>query len=78
MRFARLLVSEIKLYYGKDVETGRTNRDLYSRLKDPIERSRELYVDRVASPIRDSTTYFDEELVRTLADGDPGVMGSPG
>ena len=33
-RFARLLVSEIKLYNEAQVNAGRDHRDLYDRLKD--------------------------------------------
>ncbi len=74
-RFARLLVSEIKLYNEAQVSAGRENRDLYDRLKDDIERSRRMYLDRVPTHIHTSTNYFYEELVRTLANGDPSLLG---
>src|SRR5207253_10988363 len=45
-RFARLLVSEIKLYNEAKVEQGRKNRDLYERLKEDIDRSRQMYDER--------------------------------
>jgi hypothetical protein len=74
-RFARLLVSEIKLYNEAKVQQGRQQRVLYSMLKDDIERSRQLYSERVSSRIRGSTRYFDDELIRILADGDPAALG---
>jgi hypothetical protein len=74
-RFARLLVSEIKLYNEDDVERGRASRDLYQRLKDDIDRSREMYEKRIPSDVRESRDYFREELVRILADGDPDALG---
>jgi hypothetical protein len=74
-RFARLLVSEIKLYNEAKVQQGRQQRVIYSMLKDDIERSRQLYSERVSSRIRQSTNYFDDELVRILADGDPAALG---
>ena len=77
MRFARLLVSEIKLYNEAKVQQGRQNRDLYGLLKDDIERSRQLYRERVPEPIRAATRYFNDELVRILAEGDEGAMGQP-
>lgn len=77
MRFARLLVSEIKLYNEAKVQQGRTSRDLYELMKDDIERSRQLYKERVPEPIRATTNYFNDELVRILADGDSGAMGQP-
>ncbi|HMY75866.1 MAG TPA: hypothetical protein PLQ88_28855, partial [Blastocatellia bacterium] len=42
-RFARLLVSEIKLYNAARVNEGRRSLDLYDRLKDEIDRSRKVY-----------------------------------
>ena len=74
-RFARLLVSEIKLYNEAQVAAGRENRDLYERLRDDIERSRRTYMDRVPQHIFSSTDYFYEELVRTLANGDSSLLG---
>lgn len=74
-RFARLLISEIKLYNEAQVSAGRENRDLYDRLKDDIERSRRMYMDRVPSHVHSSTNYFYEELVKTLANGDPSLLG---
>jgi hypothetical protein len=74
-RFARLLVSEIKLYNEAQVSAGRENRDLYDRLKEDIERSRRMYVERVPYQIHSTTNYFYEELVRTLANGDPTLLG---
>jgi len=74
-RFARLLVSEIKLYNEAQVSAGRENKDLYERLKDDIERSRRMYTERVPEHIHSSTNYFYEELVRTLANGDPALLG---
>lgn len=74
-RLARLLVSEIQLYNQDEVEEGRRNRDLYERLKDDIDRSRQLYEERVDPAIRESTDYFYQELVRQLAAGDARALG---
>jgi hypothetical protein len=74
-RFARLLVSEIKLYNEAQVMAGREHKDLYDRLKDDIERSRRMYQERVPENIHSTTNYFYEELVRTLANGDPTLLG---
>ena len=74
-RFARLLVSEIKLYNEAQVAAGREHRDLYERLREDIERSRRMYQERVPTHIHSSTNYFYEELVRTLANGDPTLLG---
>jgi hypothetical protein len=74
-KIARLLVSEIKLYNEAKVAVGRKNRDLYERLKEDIERSRANYIDRVGQDLSARTTYFRDELVATLAEGDAGALG---
>jgi hypothetical protein len=74
-RFARLLVSEIKLYNETKVEMGRKNRDIYDRLKDDIDRSREMYEERIPEEVRRGSNYFYEELVRILGDGSPEALG---
>jgi len=74
-RFARLVVSEIKLYNEAKVNEGRKNKDIYERLKEDIERGRHMYHERVAPPVRDNTNYFYDELVRILAGGDQSALG---
>ena len=74
-RFARLLVSEIKLYNEEEVDRGRANGDLYSRLKEDIDRSREMFEKRIPPEVRAQRDYFHEELVRVLADGDEDALG---
>lgn len=74
-RLARLLVSEIKLYNEEQVEEGRRNRDIYERLREDIDRSRQMYDERVDSQILRSTDYFYQELVRILAAGDSKALG---
>lgn len=75
-RFARLLVSEIKLYNEKKVLEGRQASDLYGRLKEAIDRSREMYDKRVQPPVAAKFDYFHYELVNSLAEGDAGKFGA--
>lgn len=74
-RLARLLVSEIKLYNEEQVEEGRRKRDVYERLREDIERSRQMYEERVEPRILKTTDYFYQELVRILAAGDARALG---
>src|SRR5207237_6292698 len=74
-RFARLLVSEIKLYNEPKVDAGRKNRDLYERLKEDIDRSRQMYDERIPEDVRKTSNYFYDELVRILADGRAESLG---
>ncbi|HZT77619.1 MAG TPA: hypothetical protein VFA27_13285 [Vicinamibacterales bacterium] len=73
-RYAKLLVSEIKLYHESDVLAGRRARDLAARLGGEIARARVLYDQRVPLHVRQRADYFQDELVRTLADGDPTLL----
>jgi hypothetical protein len=74
-RFARLLVSEIKLYNETKVDQGRKNNDLYERLKEDIDRSRQMYDERIGDDVRKVSNYFYDELVRILADGRADALG---
>ena len=75
-KLARLLVSEIKLYNEAKVAVGRKNKDIYERLKEDIERSRQTYLDKVGADLAGATNYFRDELVATLAEGDAEALGA--
>jgi len=75
-RFARLLVSEIKLYNEQKVKEGRDGGDLYDRLREAIDRSREMYDKRIQPPVAAKFDYFHYEVVNTLAEGDEARLGS--
>jgi hypothetical protein len=75
-RFARLLISEIKLYNEQKVTEGRAEYDLYDRLREYIDRSREMYDKRVKAEVAARYDYFHGELVNTLAEGDAAKLGA--
>ena len=74
-RLARLLVSEIKLYNEEIIEEGRRTGNIYERLKDDIDRSRQMYEERIDPRLADQEDYFYQELVQRLAGGDTGLLG---
>jgi hypothetical protein len=74
-RFARLLVSEIKLYNEQKVKEGRDAQDLYDRLREAIDRSRDMYDKRVQPPVAAKFDYFHYEIVNTLAEGEATKLG---
>ena len=76
-RYARLLVSEIKLYNEVAVQIGRQKRDLLARLKPEIDRARNLYFQRISPAVDSRGALFQQELVQTLADGDASLLGNP-
>src|SRR4029079_5317459 len=69
---------EIKLYHEDSIAAGRRDRDLGSRLGGEIARARVLYEQRVPPHVRARAPYFDDELVRTLADGDQSLLETRG
>ena len=75
-RFARLLLSEIRMYHEPAVDEGRRSRNLLSRLGPEIERARRLYDERVPPSLRTRAELFHQELVATLAGGDPALLGA--
>lgn len=75
-RFAKLLIDEIKLYNEQKVAEGRLEYDLYDRLREYIDRSREMYDKRVKSEVASRYDYFHDELVNKLAEGDVSKLGS--
>ena len=74
-RLARLLVTEIKLYNEEEVEEGRQAGNVYARLREDIDRSQQIYNDRIAPEVREEKDYFHEALVRILAGGEAQVLG---
>jgi hypothetical protein len=74
-RYARLLVAEIRLYHEPLMNEARRERSVLRKLRPQIERAQQLYEERVSADIRSRTRYFEQELVRTLADGDPELLG---
>jgi hypothetical protein len=75
-RTARLLVSEIRLFHEPEVNEGRRHRNLLARLAPEIEKAREAYNERVPAGVRAHTDYFHQELIKTLAGGDPALLGN--
>lgn len=74
-RTARLLVADIRLFHEPAVSEGRRHRNLLSRLAPEIEKARQAYDDQVPPGVRTHTDYFHQELIRTLAGGDPTLLG---
>jgi hypothetical protein len=72
-RFAKLLISEIKLYENYKIERGLRNNNLYESLRDEIGEARKKYKMRI--PNSEFEKYFDDALVEILANGDKGKLG---
>jgi hypothetical protein len=75
-RFARLLMDEIKLYNQAKVSEGRKHKDLYDRLKEDIEKSRQTYHKRYGTTAAGAADYFNQELIRSLAEDNVSLLGN--
>jgi hypothetical protein len=73
-RVARLLVSEIRLNREEDIRLGREAGDLGERLDEDIERARQQYQSRVAEGVPGRDALFEDELIRTLANGNAELL----
>jgi len=74
-RFARVAVSEIKLYHEREVSAGRAAKDLWKRLNQDIMMTIQAYEQRVPADVRNQFDYLYDELVRQLAEGKPELLG---
>jgi len=68
---------EIMLYHRDAVEQGRATRSILARLADPIANARRLYEQRVPESHPARMAWFEEEMIRVLAEGDPDLLGQP-
>jgi len=75
-RFARVLVAEIRLQRPGAIHSARADRNLYRTLKAEIDAAREKFREKhmTLSPVM--VDYLHLELVRSLADDDPILLGA--
>jgi len=74
-RFARVLVADLQLYRSEEIREGRRIKDLYGRLRDEIDKSREVYQRKFGHTPAGSVDYFHVELLHTLADDQEDALG---
>jgi hypothetical protein len=74
-RFARLHVAEMRLYRIDAVRSGRARLDLYDALRDSIDTAREGFRQKFIGASPTMVDYLHLELLRSLADDDPHLLG---
>jgi len=74
-RFARVQVAEMRLYQAEAVQAGRARARLYETLRKPIDTARDRFRQTYFSPCPSMVDYLHLELVRTLANDDPELLG---
>lgn len=73
-RFARVRVAEMRLYQAQAVRQGREQARLFMALRGEMERGRAQFKHEFLT-IPSMIDYFHLELVRTLANDDPSLLG---
>ena len=74
-RLSRLIMSDMKLYNEQAVKEGCEQRDLYSRLREDIDRARAIYDKRIDRWLV-NRDYFHEEMVAVLCGGNEKALGA--
>jgi hypothetical protein len=74
-RFARVQVSEMRLFEPDAVQSGRANRDLYDALRTRIDTARDIFRGNFFVSCPSMVDYLHLELVRTLANDNPELLG---
>ncbi len=74
-RLARVLVGDIELYFPQKVAQGRQQGNLYSLLRDELERSRATFIDRFGEPTEKQHRIFIQTVQAQLCEGIPSKLG---
>ncbi|MBL0311850.1 MAG: hypothetical protein IPP78_03860 [Holophagaceae bacterium] len=74
-RLARVLVGDIELYFPQKVAQGRQQGNLYSLLRDELERSRATFIDRFGEPVEKQHRIFIQTVQAQLCEGIPSKLG---
>lgn len=75
-RFARVQVADMRLTSPDTVRSGRTARNLYLALQPQIDTAREKFREKHITMSPTMVDYLHLELVRSLADDDPSLLGA--
>jgi hypothetical protein len=73
-RFARVRVAEMRLYQPEAVRQGREQARLYQALRGEMDRSRTQFQHEFLC-VPSMVDYFHIEVLRTLANDDPSLLG---
>lgn len=74
-RSARVLVGDIELYFPAKVAQGQQVGNLYSAMRDELDRSRASFVERYGADLEGQHHIFYKTVVQQLCAGDPSRLG---
>jgi hypothetical protein len=75
-QFARTEVARIRLNRSAAVKEGRSSAGLYTVLQDEIDAMRDAFREKFLSAAPTMVDYLHLELLRTLANDDPAILGA--
>ena len=73
-RYARLVATDIRLYNEEAVVVGRKQRDLVTRLAEPMRRGRESFARRFPDLGAAGAKLLDDAYTHVLAGGDASLL----
>jgi len=68
-------VAEMRLFQADAVQAGRARRNLYDTFRRSIDAARESFRHSFFAPCPSMVDYLHLELVQTLANDDPDLLG---
>jgi hypothetical protein len=74
-RSARVLVGDIELYFPGKVTQGQQQGNLYSAMRDELDRSRHSFVERYGAEVEAEHQIFYQTVVQQLCGGDASRLG---
>jgi hypothetical protein len=74
-RFARVKVAEMQLYHAAQVRAGRDAGNLYAALQPQIDAARAEFRERFLTGAHSAPDYLHNEIVRSLANREVGILG---
>jgi len=75
-RFARVQVAEMRLFEPEAVQEGRAQRDLYGKLRKPMDAARLTFHESFFATCPSMVDYLHLELVKTLAHNETELLGN--
>ncbi len=75
-RFARVLASDIELYFPAKVAQARASGNLYGLLGDELDRSRHSFAERFGAEMEATHRIFQRAVVDQLCEGNASKLGA--
>jgi hypothetical protein len=74
-RLARVLGGDLELYFPQKLAQGQANGNIYTPLREELDRSRATFVDRYGEEVENQYRIFANTIIQQLCGGDPSRLG---